>query len=171
MPISTMHNFVGKPVYQFRISKYDPAHRDPEGHYLLEEWTSFSDIGKVFQGELLTFDFYEQIEKAHLQTAQEFLRESGVRELLITSPENHHQHSILGISFDTGVQLSGSKLEHVMRDILRERWWCKLEASACFIHFGWDYYMYIGVPDKCDRAQRMARELGLYCEAFPSPYQ
>ena len=38
-----------------------------------------------------------------------------------------------------------------------------------FIHFGWDYYMYIGMPHPCPTAQARAAELGLYVEEFASP--
>jgi hypothetical protein len=39
-----------------------------------------------------------------------------------------------------------------------------------FIHFGWDYYMYIGVPHPCASAQARPIELGLYVEKSASPY-
>jgi hypothetical protein len=45
-----------------------------------------------------------------------------------------------------------------------------LEGGEGFIHFGWDYYMYIGVPHPCPTARVRAADLGLYIEEFASPY-
>ena len=42
---------------EYRITKYDPANRI-NGVYMADEWTSFSDIGKVFNGTLLSQDTY-----------------------------------------------------------------------------------------------------------------
>jgi hypothetical protein len=35
-------------MYKYRITKYNPIYRDPEGKYTIEDWTAISDIGKVF---------------------------------------------------------------------------------------------------------------------------
>ena len=32
----------------YRITKYNPEFRDEEGRYILDEWTSVTDIGKEF---------------------------------------------------------------------------------------------------------------------------
>jgi hypothetical protein len=47
---------------------------------------------------------------------------------------------------------------------------CRLQADHGFVHFRWDYYMYLGVPRPCPVAERTASELGLYVEEFASPY-
>jgi hypothetical protein len=57
----------------------------------------------------------------------------------------------------------------IVRRILREEFWCRLKGSEGFIHFGWDYYMYVGVPHPCPTAEARATELGLYVEEFASP--
>jgi hypothetical protein len=47
-----------------RITKYDPQNRDANGHYtLVDEWTSISDVGKSFQGKILTMEQYLAIEE------------------------------------------------------------------------------------------------------------
>ena len=45
------------------ISKYDIKYRNELGVYLRDDWTSFFDIGKVWEGELLTREEYERVEK------------------------------------------------------------------------------------------------------------
>lgn len=39
-----------------------------------------------------------------------------------------------------------------------------------FVHFGYDYYMYVGVETPCPQAQRLAAQLGLFVEEMRSPY-
>jgi len=48
---------------------------------------------------------------------------------------------------------------------------CRLEGADAFVHVGWDYYMYVGVPRPCPAACRQANDLGLYVEDFASPYR
>ena len=48
------------------ISKYDIKYRNELGVYLRDDWTSFFDIGKVWEGELLTREEYERVEKNYL---------------------------------------------------------------------------------------------------------
>jgi hypothetical protein len=47
-----------------------------------------------------------------------------------------------------------------------------LEADrTAFIHVGWDYYMYIGVPTDCPASDRLAAASGLFVEECESPYK
>jgi hypothetical protein len=45
-----------------------------------------------------------------------------------------------------------------------------LGGKDAFVHIGWDYYMFIGVPHRCIIAEQKAAELGLSAEEFVSPY-
>lgn len=57
------------------------------------------------------------------------------------------------------------------RLVLREEAWGKLGVPGkAYVHFGYDYYMYIGVPSKCGRSIAIARDLGLFVERIRSPY-
>ncbi len=73
----------------------------------------------------------------------------------------------LDLQNDTVLPLD--RIGGIIRRILREEFWCRLERSEGFIHFGWDYYMYVGVPHPCPTAEARAAELGLYVEDFASP--
>ena len=57
-----------------------------------------------------------------------------------------------------------------MAQVLREELWCRLEGDRGFVHFGFDYYMYVGVASACPEAQRLAAQLGLFVEEMRSPY-
>jgi hypothetical protein len=47
--------------HRYRVTKYDPENRDAEGNYLIDEWTSFSDVGRTFSGKELTEQEYFQV--------------------------------------------------------------------------------------------------------------
>ena len=54
---------------------------------------------------------------------------------------------------------------------LRNAIWCKLGyKNQFFIHFGYDYYMYIGASEECVKAKEIVKETGLFIEDFKSPY-
>lgn len=68
--------------------------------------------------------------------------------------------------------LTKAQIERVIRLNLRETLWCKLEdAAGRFLHFGWDYYTYVGVPTPCPKACALASRRGLFVEPFKSPYR
>ncbi|WCK55874.1 hypothetical protein PP175_08100 [Aneurinibacillus sp. Ricciae_BoGa-3] len=58
------------------------------------------------------------------------------------------------------------------RLILREHLWCKLEyESEFFVHFGYDYYMYVGSSIQCkDTIKKITKEFNLFVEHFNSPH-
>jgi len=153
-------------VKEYRVSKYNPAFRDQSGAYTKVEWTFFRQIGQTFSGVLLTSDEYERVEEAYIQTALSFLRESGLLSMRVAGLENPRTQPL---DFQNDSVLPLDRIGEIIRRILREEFWCRLERSEGFIHFGWDYYMYVGVPHPCPTAEARAAELGLYVEEFASP--
>ena len=151
---------------EYRVTKYNPAFRDQWGHYTRAEWIMFKDIGETYSGVLFTREEYERVEEAYVQAALSFLRESGLSSIRVAGIENHSKQPL---DFDNNSVLPLDRIGEIIRRTLREEIYCRLEGSECFVHFGWDYYMYIGVPHPCPRAQRRAAELGLYVEEFASP--
>ena len=154
-------------MHHFRVTKYDPAYRDASGAYQHDEWTSFSDIGEVFSGTPLTLRTYEETEDAYIRAAVDFLREAGASCLRVVNLEV--QPDAVGAPLE-GDTLNLEQISSVLRGLLREDFWCRLEGENVFVHVGWDYYMYIGVPHQCPVAEASARAQGLFVEAFASPY-
>jgi hypothetical protein len=149
-------------MYQYRITKYNPVFRDEKGRYTSEEWTSFGDVG-----EIVSVKEYVRVETAYIGTALAFLREAGVVELQIRGLENSKKLPILLVE---GKQLSLQELESTLRNVLRDEIWCRFEGKSAFVHFGWDYYMYVGVSKDCPEAYAFAEKSGLFVEDFQSPY-
>ena len=154
-------------MFEYRVTKYDPALRDAKGAYKRDEWTSFKDIGQSFDGVVLTRAEYERVEDAYVAAALAFLKEAGLSGLVVAGLENSAGHAL---PFGNGSFLNLDQVERVIRRVLREEFWCRLEGPVGFVHLGWDYYMYIGVRCLCSEAQELTRRQGLFVEAFPSPY-
>jgi hypothetical protein len=154
-------------MQHYRVTKYDPARRDVSGAYPTDDWTSHSDIGRSFGGHTLTEERYVAVENAYLESAVAFLKEAGVRELAVVGLENAGAH--VG-SLPEGTVIPVERLPAVLRSLLREEYWCKLESKSAFVHVGWDYNMYIGVPKSCPLAESTAQSRGLFVEQFRSPY-
>ena len=51
----------------YRVTKYDPKNRSSRGIYTVNEWTSYCDIGKIFDGKKLTFEEYREIEDRYIE--------------------------------------------------------------------------------------------------------
>jgi hypothetical protein len=154
-------------VKEYRVTKYDPALRGPNGEYRADDWIMFSQIGQPFRGVVLTEQEYKRVEQAYVEVALAFLRESGIAALRVAGLENSRKHQL---EFAEGSLLTPERLPDVFEGILRNEFWCRFQSDHAFVHFGWDYYMYIGVPHRCPAAEHTASDLGLYVEEFISPY-
>ena len=153
--------------FQFRVTKYDPRFRDPSGVYARDEWTAVSDIGRAFGGVTLTADEYERVEAAYTSTVVAMLAEAGVEALTLNGLE---QHGDIRAPFAERAVVPMARVAELARGVLREEYWCRLESPHAFVHFGFDYYMYVGVPEVPSRALAHARERGLFVEEVKSPY-
>ena len=150
---------------EYRITKYNPANRD-NGIYTVDEWTSFSDIGSVFNGTKLTEDIYLKTEKAYIDCCIELINREHISNLSLENLECYKDN----ITFPTKV-FDAEQIRQVITACLREQCWFKLVGKDFFIHFGWDYYMYVGTSLPNVIVEQVATRYGLYCEIFDSPYK
>ena len=151
----------------YRITKYDPTRRNASGAFTGDDWTSFSDIGRVFGGVVLRREDYLQVESAYIDTALAFLDEDRAPDLRVVALEVRGNG--LSVPVD-GASVQKENLAEVCRSILREKFWCRLEGDGRYLHFGWDFYMYVGVLSACAHARDKAHSRGLFVEVFESPY-
>lgn len=151
-------------MHTFRITKYDPLRRDADGAYRHPDWTSISDIGKEFNGKLLTEDEYARVESSYVEAAKSFLSEAETGGLWVKDLEQRE------FNMDFPEIVNWMDIGPIVRAMLREQIWCRLEGRNCYIHVGYDYYMYVGVPHACTISQSQASQSGLFVEEFISPY-
>lgn len=156
--------------HQYRVTKYDPGLRGIGGAFARDEWTSYSDVGRTYNGVALSASEYLRVENAYLLSVEEFLSEAGVETLQLRALENK-AGSALPTFVRPLAQLTIPQCVEFARIVLREIAWGKLASPArAYVHFGWDFYMYIGLPKKCPNAIVAAQSRGLFVENFRSPY-
>ncbi len=154
-------------LYEFRISKYDYKYRH-NGVYLKEEWTSINDVGKVFEGKMLTDSEYEYYERLYLSFIERVCAQLGITEMFVSCLEDYNNIC----PYSSGAHIKGTNaIIEVARDCLREKYWCKLVTDICQFHFGYDYYLYLCSSLNYDYVKDLATELGLYVEIKESPYK
>ncbi|MCH8148785.1 MAG: hypothetical protein IH987_12435 [Planctomycetes bacterium] len=133
-------------MHQYRVTKYDPRYRKSSGAFTRDDWICVGDIGSTFSGTVLTASEYLAVENAYVASALAFLAETGVESLAICSFENHGSYANSELSLDDGRECSLLEVADIARLNLRSSIWCRLVADNAFLHFGYDYYMYVGVP-------------------------
>lgn len=158
---------VRRKMKQYRITKYDPSNRDAAGSYTKSEWTSFGDIGRSFDAGTLSKEDYLRVESAYIEAVHRFLFDDPERTLTAQGVENHLSKKFAP---SEGEKVNKDSFESVCRSILREEFWCRLESEDSFVHFGYDYYMYIGTDEERSEAIEFAKSKGLFVERSPSPY-
>jgi hypothetical protein len=167
--------------YNWRVTKYDPALRNVQGHYTADDWTCKSEIGRYFGGKKLTYERYLRAESAYVSAATSFLADVDLIELRVISLENKRLDDVQAVELrDIALSpalvrrnslLQDSDLEDVIRMVLRGVLWCKLVSKSRFyLHFGWDYYMYIGSTSPSYDAIESATRSGLFVDEMVSPY-
>lgn len=149
-------------IYHYRVCKYDPAKRDAGGGYKAPDWTSFEQVGTI-----VSMADYLIVEQRYCDAALALLSPFDLH-LVVKDLAGPWGKSDIVIT--SGQSVGMSELSGVLRELLRGRYWCRLEAAEAFIHVGWDFYMYIGVPIDLDRARPLVEAVGLFCEEFESPY-
>ncbi|ONF63623.1 hypothetical protein [Amycolatopsis keratiniphila] len=167
------------PDHQWRITKYDPALRSDSGRFTGNTWTSVWDIGKSFDGKL-TVEEYLRVESAYAKSAASFSVESSAFQVTIAdfevSTSNQAELTALGLPEipwqppEEGSIIPVNRIQDLVRIALREIAWFKIQTHSFFIHFGHDFYMYIGSDTACDSSRDLARLHGLFVEDFRSPY-
>jgi hypothetical protein len=168
-------------MFCWRITKYNPKNRDRNGAYIKNEWTAYSDIGRSFDGQVLTTNEYLIIENAYISAIKLLMQLSGTEAMQIislqknTPPiEDGMYSSAMIVTYNTIKEndvIAPEKTQDVARLALRENLWCKIESAKMYIHFGYDYYMYIGIiaPPNNNVISILEKD-GLFIEDFQSPY-
>ncbi|MGW6907495.1 S1 RNA-binding domain-containing protein [Streptomyces sp. NPDC054940] len=161
--------------YVYRVTKYDPAHRDEHGHYTGTEDT-VSDRGET--------------EAAYLQAVEAFAGDTGIDHLAVREPQVPSLvhlgveppvdgfgldglFPVGSVGFHDGAEVSLDIGLELVRVMLRDNGaWCRLEVEDTFaVHVGWDQYLYVGSSRPCEKALARTRVLGLFPERLEaSPY-
>jgi hypothetical protein len=74
-------------LFLYRISKYNPGNRNKKGEYQADEWTSVSDIGKLFNGQMLDINTYRSAEDTYINAVALLMRHFGLNTMFISGLE------------------------------------------------------------------------------------
>jgi hypothetical protein len=184
---------------RIRITKYNPIYRNSSGHYLKDEWTCSSEIGRCFNGKTLTLEEYVKMEEAYILTIKKVLHALSVEYLSISNLEICGLHgsmlpcdtSILisenindipeelqestmanlsGLKIVNGSTVKSDEVGRFFRLVMRNVFWCKLVSkNNTFIHIADDYYVYMGSGRK-PKFDEIDIPKGIYVEYYHSPY-
>lgn len=153
-------------MHQYRITKYDPKYR-VNGAYTRDEWTSISDVGKTYDGRPFNMADYERAEQQHIDFLCSLAERDGAFPLTVRAYEQSGVFEQLSLE---GCSISPAALPDLLRRILREECWCCLESKNFFIHFGYEYYLYVGCSFTQEGIAALAADHALFAEPMVSPY-
>lgn len=144
---------------QYRLSKYNPEYK---GIYN-NEWTSYSDIGKSYNGEKFTKRCYLEMEKKYCDAIITILSAQQTRYIKIRELETpFSSEEIAEFFFSKNLRLTDKEkeiiesidenqiiliddIEEYLKLLLRECFWCVLLDPEHKIHvdIGYDYYVHL----------------------------
>ena len=159
----------------FQISKYNPEYRTQEGKYLKDDWTSISDIGCTFGGDMLTSDKYIDTENNYIEALNLILYEVKSSYLKIVGLEKHNdklekdplslydkESEAVFNNISEGSILSIKDALILIRLILRENLWCYLVNEDITIKVGYDYYVDIITSKKLNSFNTITNKMNLF---------
>ena len=144
--------------YQWRVTKYNPK----------------------FNGKEFTLDEYLRVEAAYINSVLKFMEESNVDSLRVLQLESDrleeekisplYEKEFEKLILKEDAVLNKDEIHLICKMVLRNLIWCNLYSKEFFVHFGWDYYMYIGSNVNCLTAMKFTTNNGLFVERCTSPY-
>ena len=150
----------------YRISKYNPLYRTDDGCYIKNEWTSYYDIGKCFDGEFLTRKEYINVEKRYISFLVDILGYQNIKRLSLSEIEvyNYKQPSV--VEFMKKDSLNIKQVCTFIKCGLREYCWGKLMSNNFLTYVGYDYYLHIGTTLDNSIVLSLAEQNQLFVEAL-----
>lgn len=162
-----------------RITKYDPKFRYSNSIYSKKEWTSYGDIGKVFNGDLFTLEEYINTEEKYIQAAKSFFIFFDCTSFTVKNVEKYHNtreflpndlHLFENyLKIKNRSSFSINEIDTIIQLILRNYLWCELFGNSfkSVVRFGYDYYMYFSFSAKkkdITPLYNIIKKIGLFWE-------
>lgn len=144
-------------MYSYKITKYYSKNKID---HIYDEWTSIYDIGKEYGEKIFLYEEYIKTEDKYIETILSFVNLNKIKYMTIEGLEKNALDKIVYDEYDLQIEGLISNIQNkqkididniglLARAILREKIWAKLyNSDKLYIHFGYDYYMYIGSKAK-----------------------
>jgi hypothetical protein len=163
---------------KYPIIKYNPIYRDESGCYIKNEWTGYSDIGKKYDGKVLTRKDYEKSESLYIEAVFLAMSYFGSYRVKINHTyklNNRQKAKLYGDSelfkelteFASGDLISDKRkiialLKLKLREYIGELELIIESKSRTEILFGFDYYMYIKTNKNVMPLLKQISDIGLF---------
>ncbi len=152
-------------MHYYRLTKYNPKFRDAKGHYKKDEWTYYEQIGQAFGDSTFTRTEYLATEKRYIECICEFLKASDISKMRSARVENRSTTSFNGVPIRKGKNYTVSELRKIIPGVLRGRFWLQFRTEeGYFLHFDWDYYVYLALPLPKKQLVPVANKFKLFLE-------
>lgn len=170
------------------VVKYKPENYNEKGHYTKDEWGSMGDVGRVYDGHLVTLDEYLEVEQQYVDAVVKIMElvsckyltvtflgdtvrstKSSIRDMLSKKNRFLSYDKVLYDSYMglvEGKRIYVADIPSVVRLNLREYTNTTLTnlKKGLEIHFGYDYYMYFNTKLPIGILREEIRKIGLYLD-------
>ena len=155
-------------------------YRNKDGSYQKDDWTSVGDVGRIYEGDAFTYNMYLLFENAYISAIRTVMKLNNIKSFNLQSLEKKEVYDYPDISknntidyisgLSEGYTINYRNIDFIAKLILRELLWGKFVNKNMFVHFGYDYYMYIGSRKDLGVESKIISEMGLFVEEMESPY-
>ena len=123
---------------------------------------------------MFTYEEYIQFENKYVYVLQTLYKLSPDNYFIIKNLELYHKEIDYKLVERMKIY-NNSVFDSLIRNVLRERLWCKLYNDYLEIHFGYDYYVYVIFKQVMNRNEiedfyQIIFLQGLFIEEMLSPY-
>ena len=157
-----------KLMFYWQITKYDPQNRDADGVYLKDEWTGYGDIGRIFEGKVLTLEDYVKAEEMYIKAVLFFMKCLDIDTLKVISLEQYGKSpksvTAEGVRIKNNTFYAKEKIAFIIKSILRCKFWCMFESENIRIRFDYNYYMRLACTMPCTSTIAQIELLGLFVQ-------
>ena len=164
------------------IVKYPPSGYNKDGIYTYDDWTSISDIGKSFNGKILSAKDYLKVENQYINTVLMVMSALDCKYLTIEYIEVNQDRIINDIEIykkKYGISITGTlpklkrkmrisqiNIPNILRLCLRELCYivfsCK--SKKLKLYFSYEYYLNIKCPIDSNTLSQIVKRNNLYLD-------
>jgi hypothetical protein len=168
----------------YQITKYNPVYRNLYGPYQIYDWSSITDIGKIFDDKVLDMVEYFTTESMYIKAVKLIVNEQSIHRLYVNGFEKNYKiadfyqtikkypdyypDQLIEIfkTVKDGCELSSEDAYDLCRLVLREHLFCKMNSRdrGFIITFGYDYSMRIICRELRKETINAVRDSGLFVE-------
>ena len=144
------------------IVKYEPQYYDENGAYQKDEWTCFFDIGKEYEGKVVTMEDYLDVENRFIAVTRAILEAAGCTYVTLGYVE-----AIRGKRVKEGMRVRVQKIDHYIRLVLRGKVWIVFINSSKGVQFDFSedvmyMHLFCRIPD--EQLREIVESRGLYLD-------